>query len=400
MDLDSAAVTQPLEIRIDEGEVRIPRNARPYIRAVRILSLLVLVGAWFHGTAWIGFVAAWVGALVPVFLTRRRDVQRGAVIIGPRGVTLGGNSVVARGSITGGDVRVARDGKVVVHLERGESPALELVARDDAEGRAALAALGLATQNALRFGAGMSWRNGLAVVAGMFLLCAAWIHGLELGSFSAVVVAEMLLSAMVLGGGAAWRPTSVVVAADGVMLSNGLGRRRWLAMHRVHDLHIEGDELRLRIEDKHLVVKIKQDHAADEATGTFEHRCATLATRLSEIVGSHARQNAPSTPFTLPPVAANIDEDVQILRRTRERGYREIPVTREALWTLVEDPSASPRSRARAAVALRVSTEEAPRLRVAAAGTANPELSELLDAAACGDEAELKRQLAKLGPGS
>jgi hypothetical protein len=95
------------------------------------------------------------------------------------------------------------------------------------------------------------------------------------------------------------------------------------------------------------------------------------------------------------------DDQSQWLTRvkeaTRAEGYRDEPVTEEALVAVLEDPAQSADQRLGAALALAHSEVYRPRVRVAAETTVEPDLAEALEEVSNGEvnEPTLRRALAR-----
>jgi len=172
---------------------------------------------------------------------------------------------------------------------------------------------------------------------------------------------------------------SVTVGTDGILLVDRRGRQ---SFHR----HAEVDELsfglagpnavlRLRIAERALVLPCFGwlAHASAEARARAREEVATAVAEIRAIGVEAGSSDAfladdPAT-LELLDVPAQLEGD---------RVYRGSAVTREAVWAILEDPTAPPQARVRVAETLRVSMGEAPRLRIAADEAASPEVRVVL----------------------
>lgn len=363
-----------------------------------LLSLVGLLDGSVRGSSLssLATVLASIGLVCEVFLKRHRTIRRGEVTVGAFGVRLRGELIASRALMTSAETQLARDGTLIVRIEQTERP-LEVVVHDDEEARLVQEALGLTPPRAFRIMAAIGWRDGLLAIAGILLFGAAGIYRAEVGFFSLGFVGTALLAAFFASVGfVQGYTTKVTVAGDGIMISNAFGRRRWLPMDEIRDLGIVRDELSFRIVSGERIVKKIAKNRENEFTAAFHHRCTQLKSTLAEILESRISSGTPSESAILPTPVADVAEDLRTLRRMREDGYRGLAVPRSALWALVEDTSAPPHSRVRAAVALRVSTDEAPHLRVVAKCSAHSDLADALDAVAADEEPRMKRHLTRL----
>lgn len=151
---------------------------------------------------------------------------------------------------------------------------------------------------------------------------------------------------------------------------------------------------------KHLIGAVLQTGGGDVrlpmGEGQFgaPERCAQLVASLRTALDAYRHRGVADTAMQLQPGARDTRAWIEELRRVGEganAGPREAPVPRERLWRIAEDPTAEGAARAAAAVALRAGLDDGgrARLRIAAEGTAQPEVRAAIEAAVAEDEAAI-----------
>jgi len=216
--------------------------------------------------------------------------------------------------------------------------------------------------------------------ATVLVFAAAIVPLLMRGRF-AVGVSEWLMAAVVVTAVNVLvapfmlaRLRRVTVGTDGVFIADALGRSRFVPHRSLRAVAFDGRDLvvETRRGVSRYPLRPRRDDA-DEASSA--RRRSELARRVADIRALGLGGGTSNAALALRASASDLSEII-------DRGsYRDQAVSRDMVWAIVEDPAAPPRARVQSAVALRVSAEEAPRLRAAAAATADPDVQRGLVAA-------------------
>ncbi|HEX7667050.1 MAG TPA: hypothetical protein VF407_21115, partial [Polyangiaceae bacterium] len=281
---------------------------------------------------------------------------------------------------------------------------LDLRVKDEAQAEEILAALGQDPEHAtVRFRLQSGFENrvlrGIATVLLMTLSTGNFWWGASSSGFFfyvmlvwMIAVLASLLSFVV--------PTYVTVGTDGVHIERR-GRKRFVRFATVRAIEsdpeladavvieLEGDEkvtLRTSVQDRKGIAATEDGRA--------------LRVRLeSALARFRARKKEGDALLVLQRGGRTTTEWIASLESLRrEQGYRELRVSEEALWSVLEDPSASSEDRAAALVALRGDADDAAktRRRVALEASAEPRLRVVLAAAEKEDSAELEAAMSAL----
>jgi hypothetical protein len=309
-------------------------------------------------------------------LARRPRVRRGVIHVDAGGVWLDGALAFARNTIRSGDIVLGPDGVLTVFFkQRGIRPPFHVTVRDEAEGEAALDAMGLGSKSSavtLPTGYARSY-SGAAAGAVVLLASAALVsafgtpEGFELTSTVGVTVFAAILTLV-----AASRPKRISVGTDGVVITGTLGRHRFVTHREIDELVFDGYHLVMRTKSATLRFPVLLPRS-DSSAAAAGYRRTALARRITTLRTVGLRGGTSRPQIALEPSTADLTDSIGA------RGYRDPVVTRDAVWAILEDPTAPPVARARSAAALRVSTAEAPRLRLAVTSTADPGLREELE---------------------
>ncbi|MFO0756720.1 MAG: PH domain-containing protein [Byssovorax sp.] len=178
----------------------------------------------------------------------------------------------------------------------------------------------------------------------------------------------------------------VTVGPEGVLIER-LGGRRFVPFAIITSAEeVEGRLIRLTLRDGK-PVDIYTGREENTGKERYEESCRAL---LARIQGEVEKRQAGE------PQGLSVEALIHRLRVTQrdttstESGYREAAgPSREELWEAVEDGRAPAATRAAAGALLGRSAEEGERvkLRIAASGTADPDLRALLERAAEGEQA-------------
>jgi hypothetical protein len=348
-------------------------------------------------------LASPVAAFAAYLVEKLHRHRRGAVIVDARAVAIayeGGELRVPAARLLGAQLH-ARDRAVDLHLAGGDVLHVRVPTLDDA--RSLARATGLdASRNALRVPLGASAfldRPFSSHIFRLGFLLTFLMARVAPTRLSAAIVAIAVFATMLLAlGRALLGATELVIGADGVTVRGHL-RARFIAYDRLAGLDAPTPRvpgvgvLALRLVDGTTVSLTTRDLSADarvELLARYEE--ASRAWRpggVDTIVENRlARRGRP------------VDEWRTSLRRALEsaEGYRDEPLTREALLRVLASPAAPAERRIGAALALtpdrHAGTQES--VLAAALACANPRLRIALEQAADGDldEAALDEAIA------
>lgn len=393
-------------------------RTRYWLAVLAGAALLAAGAAWIvsllsgHTDVWRAFVyfAFMGGAFVALsarLASDKKKEHRARVVVDERGVVIEGKVALARADIApGAHLRPLAKGELSVRIpSRRTFGALDLGVASEAEGLALLTALGQDPAHAkVRFRLASGFENKtLRQLATLFIAmsssCGGVVngHGLFFNALFLVWAIGFSIAALSF-----LLPTWVTVGADGLLVERR-GRKRFVPFADVKSVepHVQypdavvvetasGDPITLRtsVQDRtNASIAMNDDTRAlksrlDGAFAAFKARTKTGDALLQLKRGGRS--------------AKEWIASLAVLRK--ERGYREVRVTDEALWSVLEDPTALPEDRAAALVALRESADEqtATRQRVAMEACAEPRLRVVYDAARENDEAALERALEEL----
>lgn len=293
----------------------------------------------------------------------------------------------------------------IVRLSRGRTRfPIDLGVRTEEEGKRLLSQLGLGGHQSVATFRGLSraqlvqpWKAALATVSCMALgVFSAYQLMFFLSSIVVFFATVLLFVSPLIVLMAA--PTKIDVGADGVRL-RWLGRDSFTPMADIKRVYVEEvavhnqGQMRLTLErhdDEPVVVPL------GNAQTDFGQAEAVAARIRWAMEGHGAGEDA--TP-QLRRDERPLSEWVERLRGLeRHATHRHANVSRDALWSTLEDASAAPLDRAAAAVALReqLGPDERRRIATAARATAAPRLRIALERSLDDDEPALLEALAEL----
>jgi hypothetical protein len=355
-------------------------ESRPVLRATVVLA------AWLLSFAIEKLRSRW-------WRTRRRDVRAGGA-----GLELGGRLVLSRAWAQGSVVE--RPDMVVARVE-GLPGAFEIVVGSVAEGRELVEAMRL---DAPRKSAQFTFRDAhecRALVDGAVyavMMAAALVGvgggGLMRVAFAVFVVTSAIAALVIVIFGSS--RIDVTVGTDGVRLHRAPWRVRFVPYAALNGVDLGNRRLTMRIRGERAV------HASFGATanaytaGGAEDARAFVARVEENLVHHRARANSAVRGLSRGGRAPTIWlRDLASLSRAT---YRTPAVAHDALWQIVEDPSADASERAGAALLLRPTLDVAARADLAriAESSAHPSLPPLLDAIASANEAATRRAVERM----
>jgi hypothetical protein len=336
------------------------RNVGIVVGVVACLTSFLLHGdlrlMWFIGAGMTGVGLAVLGA--------EGRVRRVRGSVSAQGLRIGDELLLARAAIRSAWVERSFDG-TRVRLDRALLPDLELEAADDGEAHTILRALACdESQAVVRFPSAYRY-VGLAGTAGMLgQICAHEIFRGEahpLPSLLLVYVATCLAWLVLVF---ALTPRETTVGADGMLLAT-VFRRRFIPYPEIDAVAIEAvGKLVVYTRTHGKLVSRMSERAAQSAAELIQSKIA-----ISD------RSSAP----VLEQLRRDTDRDAgKWLARLRslaiDTPYRAAALATDALWRVVDDPSASGAERAAAAVVLGSAATPADRarLRDAAARIVSP----------------------------
>lgn len=395
--------TEPFEAKLAV------RRTNPWMTALAslpMLAALALVATWLvtGAATYIVLPHILIGAFIALFFNQKRKPR---AVIEPTQIRATATELVVGGRSVPRD-RIARalylplqrTGHAMVRVECKHRPfPLELVVKDEAQGRLLLAAMGLdASQSVAGFRAmsralAKRWYpilGMLALVPPLMVIAAVFPHAGALFPFAIGLAAVLMVI-----------PTRVEVGADGVLMK-WLGRRRFIPSSEiVAALHYEDGFGRNRYVGAKLVLHDGQEVKIPLGSRWSDDDAHGLVERIREAVEAYKRGDVESSAALLDRGARPIAEWVRMLKSLgagASATLRTAAMDSERLWHLLESPSAPPKHRAAAAVALATSDEDGARdrIRVAASAVAEPKLRVALEAASNDDEAELEKAMEEL----
>jgi hypothetical protein len=352
-------------------------------------------------------VAGVVATHLVVNDTWTRDEQA-RVKADAEGVHVNGELVASRAWIRDGVVVPDFPNGVQVRIRRWGALPLQIRARDTDEGRAILRALGLdVTQRAMTFNlpsrAATDWKwYGPMVLAWVLLVATVIMLPPEVGGhYMAMPLPALVLIFVVFR----LTRSKLTVGADGLWLS-GLGQRRFFRYDDIAAFNtLEPNSLWTRLWEGFLLrlhsgeeVRIAVEGRNHKRRGHAE-RLHVIDERVRGAMDSHRRgERTAGAARLLDRGERDIGEWIRTLRAMGSGGaadHRTAAVEPEMLWSIVEDPRATPLTRVSAAVALGASIDDTgrKRLETLAKAVAAPKLRIALEAAASEDEAEMREAL-------
>lgn len=336
------------------------------------------------------------GSIPPLLLALFPKVRRRTISVDGENVLVNGQPVLARSKLRDGR-RYTKKGRVIAclqpRLRHGIFPhEIELPREGDVD--AFLAAIRLdRTHRVTKVNVflGESRRalltSSLPVVVVLLVLTAialvtrfpSWVYS----PFAVPIFAVFVIPLLLLGN------ESVMLGSDGLLLRRSFLRKRFVPYAAVAHVETEGETVKLRLTDDEVIAM------SFSLVRTGPEQAKDLATAIEVARREHAtgRITEPTTAGLLGRNGRSAHEWMDALGRLVDHtsSYRDPALAAERLWTILEDPTASPTVRAGAAFALRrrIDVGGRERLRIATDACAAPKLRLALEATASLDDEAL-----------
>jgi hypothetical protein len=371
-------------------------------RSVRLLggaATLVVLGAalaWALGYVALGCWVAWIGLGGLAYGWGRspggapRAVRVGA---GLEGLSIDGTPAMTAGQIVGGWIQPRPRAAPLVHVRGRFGRQIRIAVRDADQGRELLRALGIdASQVSAHYWAMARPLGEPRAFAQAGLLLALTVAlGLLAGPAAAPTFAVGLVALIVMFAGFIV-PTRVVVGGDGVLL-RWLGTIRFVPWSRVTDIERFDGGVMLALgrepgreggrevwRQGWLTLRMPEDHER------YQPERDAMVERMLAAHRAHGPAHEVPMARELGKAGARTRDWVRSMRALLRSapGFRTAAIPVDRLWQVVEDPRADREARTGAAIALATHAQDdgRERIRIAAAGCAEPRLRIALRTAA------------------
>jgi hypothetical protein len=380
-------------------------EATTTVRQPRVLLMWALVAimvammgfAWFmrayYGRSWGPLMQMPWWMVGPAFaaIQRRPKIETLAVTADAEGLRLG-SRMVPRAKLKSAVLRCEAAGTYVLLRgvsSLGFSSYDVAVPNEDAADRLCSALALDAQSTTAEF---VLQRRGLAIGKAVVAITAAFIAL----SFAAIMIKAILAPVVILAFALALVAIGVplavfhhrvklIVGADGLVVQEGLGKRRFISHGDIEDVRAGGSAVIVKM--KHGSMQFDVGAAGrgkrNQQDREFEVQAQSIAWRIEKAREAYRALAgaAPQAALALDRGSKSTREWIDQLKRIGEGAsatFRSVGLTREQLLRVVESTSASARERLAAAVALRtgLTDDEKPRIRVAADRCAEPALRE------------------------
>jgi hypothetical protein len=383
-------------------------------------------GASFINVILLGMLGGGFGAWWFARMARRVSPRAGEVRVTDNGVYLDGKRLIARSDIRSATLWPGQGAGACVRIQpRGVGASIDLVVRDDADGRRLIETLGFsASQTASELGllalsveslksrVRGTWLGGATLLSSFFAAGFAGRMGLAGGWVAALVAAGLLFHITMLLR--FFKRGSIVVGADGVH-AQWLGQRRFIPIRDVDRAEVVQGEAWATMLPMIVRIHRKAGDFVDllagagrvSAFGNFDRgarpHAEMIAERINEAAAASGRAPSDHPPWDERLLARGqraMRDWVAALRKLDDkapsfREHADSVQVLDRLWAILEDATMDHEKRAAAAVALSPHFDAADRqrVRIAARATATPKLRIALEAAAEDDEDRLVEAL-------
>jgi hypothetical protein len=388
--------------RFEKSGVEVTRRRQRLLLSQLALAVLVPALFWLAAAgklapasviaAMLILVGQALASLVLWLLWPHRTAGR--LVATEDGAILEGRAVVSRKDVFAIIERPLATGGVVVRFEQRASVGAsfaEVAVQSEEEAHALVSAMRLdgaraVMQHAATRGSTLHMAIGAAFVAAFVaaVLAVAATHAFPIAYLGALVLP--ILAAV------SWANLTTTVGADGLRLSPGLGRARFISYGQVRAIDASGTNVRIELASGETVAVCFGPVAGFEWAGSavLADQARTLVARVRERMQAVAAATPSRVAATLARGGRTTEAWIADITRTPDgsKVFRVTAVPAHVLLAVVEDETVAPDARAGAAVALRhASTDLAARdrMRVAAEACAEPNLRVALQAAARAD---------------
>jgi hypothetical protein len=396
--------------------LRRPRTLLLWTVAGVMLALFV-VSVFLRGVVGPNFAAFaqlpwWVAGPIIAAIQRRPKIESAAIEASPEGLRIGG-ALVPRARLTSALLRREQQKSwVTLRGRRAFHKSVDVLVRSDEEADRLCRALALdAASTTAEFTmfrtAPASRRRRVLAILGVFAalfvvggaMTAAGAAAIPFLIFAPFALFAVLFFMVILS-----QRVNVRVGADGLVVREGLGRRKFIPHDEVEGVRAAGSSVVLtRKHGDSLTYSMggnqrQTSHAADLAS-----RAASVAWRIDKAREAYRALagDAPQAALALDPGGRTAREWLEQLRRVgagASATFRNASLTRDQLLGVIESTTAAAKARLAAAAALHdaITDEERPRIRVAAERCADQALGErMVRVAFAPSDEELEAELAE-----
>lgn len=351
------------------------RTTRTWLAVVAWVTLVVGVAAIahtplsraVHPPSLLGGIVAYMLALVCFAVWGRKWLERrGHVSADEEGLRLDGRSVVTRKAIKHADLYCS-DGAARLSL-RCAFRTVDVLVNDEEKGNALLRALRLDAANSVgeyRMRSGTYRAAWLR--ASTFASVALSATALAMSfSVNVVILIYVLLGMALIGAiSLSHEFVGVTVGVDGIRIRRALRRGRFIPFRDVASISNDRRDVVMLLRDG---TRIAMHHPLGN------HRARDGRLLVARVTAQCAAHKNPvrSGPVALSSRDRSTQEWLREVRIASDdfASFRSGAIPGEALWRIVEDPSAAPSDRVGAALALRNGLDEAGRTRIASLANA------------------------------
>jgi hypothetical protein len=361
-----------------EGRGEVIQRRKSLLVGVLVFYAVAIAMLRFRAPAWAALIELALGCVLAIAFVRDdyRVRREGSLRGDARGLWFNGGLIIDRRKILTA-YRLATERPIVHVVASGwvsPFPQFDVVLEDEVQARALLEAIGFSLgQSVATFRAtyGSRWRAAAVIVLApltFFWLTMPVLRHLGLpGLFAAEATFFSFLAVAMTRFRA-----RVDVGSDGILLRR-LGQRRFFSYRALDGASVRGRLILLSLRTGE---RIRLDVLGGSSEQSRSHEA--LAQRIEEARAAfvESADTATAEAWVAPGGRPVADWLREVRALTRARDYREARVDAERLWRVVVDPSASPATRAGAALALTgtVDGDTRARLRVAAEACADPKL--------------------------
>jgi hypothetical protein len=376
--------------------VRRPRVALMWaavaVYVAAFVGLLIGQTVFRHWGSFGGAMWWTIGPLIAA-IQRKPKVEQLTVSASPEGLRMG-SKLLPRAKLHSALMRSEGDRSYVTLRGRSWGSNVDIAVGSDSEADELCAALGLDAKSTtaefslFRGVPGLtSIAAGLGLVAAAVGFTAAILAHASVQALIAFPFAMVLFIALLVPLLLVLRRVSLRVGADGILVREGINRRRFHAHDSIASVRAVGKEVVIRLNNGQT---LRWEVAPGQRSGVNQARIDEHTRQAQSVVWRIRKAQeayralaggAPQTALALDRGERSLVEWIDALRRVGEgegATFRHALPTRDQLLAIVESTTALAKERLAAAVALRakLTEEEKPRVRVAAERCVAPALRE------------------------